>query len=526
MNDQPRYQTLRDYLSVVRARRWLILLFVVVFAGAAAAYSAQQSPRYEAEASLAFKDLTDDYRFLGFPPAAVGTPQQRSAVAAELVTRQDVAARVKDALHLKASVRNIQGHVSARSEAQTFLVVVDAHAGSARLAAQLANEFARQAKAVVAEEDDRRLGQAEKSLESALSRVSRARDANGPFLRTSLIERLERVRSLRTFGETVDIARTAQVPSGRVSPKPGRDVTLGALLGLALGLLAAFVRDSLDVRLRSAREIQAHVKLPLLGHIGSGAMGGAAFAARNGHRRLSPEDLEGFRILRKNLEFLDVDTPVRMVAITSALPEEGKSTVAAALAGTYALAGKSVLLVECDLRRPSLAERLGIQREPGLTDYLAERAGPQEVLQGVPVGAAAGGKKRGGADAADTDSAASELVCITAGSPAPRPAEMLGSKRFADFLGQVSEAYDVVVLDTSPLLPVADTLELLPHADGIVLCVRAGQTRRDEARAAKAALEHLPEKPTGLVVTDIRPGDEADYGYYSAAHAYQASRGA
>lgn len=515
MSDQPRYQTLRDYMSVVRAQRWLILLFVVVFGGAAFAYSARQDPVYEAEASLAFKDLTEDLRFLGFAPASVGTPQQRSAVSAQLVTRPEVAERVKEELGLNASIEAIQSSVSARSEAQTFLVVIDATAGSAQLAASLANEFARQTRAVVAQEDEKRLTQAVKSLEEALEEVSDSGDVNDRALRTALTERITRVEALRSFGETVDLARLADVPSSRVSPNPVRNTSLGVILGLALGLLLAFIRDSLDVRLRGSREIQAQVKLPLVGHIGSGAMGSTALAASNGHRKLSPEDLEGFRILRKNLEFLDIDNPVRTVAVTSALPEEGKSTVAAALASTYALAGRAVLLVECDLRRPSLAERLGINRAPGLTDYLAERAGPAEVLQGIPVGAA---------DAAGQPT--QELVCITAGSQAPRPAEILGSKRFADFIREVSEAYDMVVLDTSPLLPVSDTLELLPHVDGIVLCIRAGQTRRDEARAAKAALEHLPERPTGLVVTGIKPGDEADYGYYSASYAYRSAPGA
>jgi Mrp family chromosome partitioning ATPase len=277
----------------------------------------------------------------------------------------------------------------------------------------------------------------------------------------------------------------------------------------------AFVRDSLDVRLRGSREIQAEVKLPLVGHVGNDAMGRAAVST-NGHGKLSAADLEGFRILRKNLEFLDIDSPLRTMAVTSALPEEGKSTVAAALAWAYAQNGKSTLLVECDLRRPALAERLGLNQAPGLSDYLTEQAGPQEVLQSVPTASAPGDSKNGNGEA--PLHTAAELVVITAGTPVPRPSDVLASQRFRDFLAQVRDAYDVVVLDTSPLLSVSDTLELLPQVDGTVLCVRAGQTRREEAKAAKAALDHLPDRPTGLVVTGIKEGEEADYGYYSSAH--------
>ena len=98
--------------------------------------------------------------------------------------------------------------------------------------------------------------------------------------------------------------------------------------------------------------------------------------------------------------------------------------------------------------------------------------------------------------------------------PAPRPAELLGSQRLQAFLKQVESAYETVVLDTAPLLSVVDTLELIPHVDGLVICVRAARTTRDQARAAKAAIDHLPKRPTGLVITGVRAGDEADYGYY------------
>jgi capsular exopolysaccharide synthesis family protein len=198
---------------------------------------------------------------------------------------------------------------------------------------------------------------------------------------------------------------------------------------------------------------------------------------------------------------------VKTVLVTSALPQEGKSTVATSLASAYVLAGKRTLLVECDLRRPTMAKRLSCEQSPGLSDYLIGQATPTEVVQKVPLVEPQNG------------TAAPTLVAITAGSPTPRPAELLASKRFGAFLDQVREAYDVVVIDSTPLLSVGDSLQLVPRVDGVVLCVRAEQTTREQARAARQALEHFPDRPTGVVVTGVKPGHELDYGYYSYAYA-------
>ena len=108
------------------------------------------------------------------------------------------------------------------------------------------------------------------------------------------------------------------------------------------------------------------------------------------------------------------------------------------------------------------------------------------------------------------------MVAIAAGSRAPHPAELVRSKRFHAFFEQIKEAYDIIIVDSSPLLSVADTLEILPLSDAVVVCVRASQTRRDQARAARGALAHLPARPTGVVITGIRSAEEgAYYGFYS-----------
>jgi non-specific protein-tyrosine kinase len=185
------------------------------------------------------------------------------------------------------------------------------------------------------------------------------------------------------------------------------------------------------------------------------------------------------------------------------------------------MGGKRTLIVEGDLRRPTLAERTGIKATPGLSDYLVGRAEPAEILQTIaPPSAGANGNQ------AVAGTTAVPFVVITAGTPSPQPAELLRSKRCAEFFAQVRDAYDVVIVDSCPLLSVADTLELLPLADAVVMCVRASKTTRDQARAATAAMAHFPDRPTGAVITGVRARDQASYlGYYSYGYVYGGGRG-
>jgi Mrp family chromosome partitioning ATPase len=291
--------------------------------------------------------------------------------------------------------------------------------------------------------------------------------------------------------------------------------------------VVAFVRDTLDRRLRGARDVHDELGYPILGHVREEGMG-KSLRSGNGYSPDLQAELEGFRIIRQNLQFLSSgDTPRRRTLVTSPLPAEGKSTVAAALAIASAASGRTTLLVEADLRRPALAKRLGINAAPGLTDYLVGQAEPREILQVCPPVAASpvAGANGAGDDTLPPPAPVKPLVCITAGTLSPQPAELLGSDRLHAFLDQVSEAYESVVIDTSPLLPVADTLELLPHVDNVLLCVRSGQTTRDQARAARSALEHFPDRPTGLVITGLRKRDEPEYSYYSYGYTSGAAGG-
>ena len=168
--------------------------------------------------------------------------------------------------------------------------------------------------------------------------------------------------------------------------------------------------------------------------------------------------------------------------------------------------------MECDLRRPCFAQRFAIQPQPGLTDYLLGNANPQDILQTVELVEPA--RVNGTEAAPQPNEAAGTLVCIAAGSSASNPAELLISERFTEFIETVSKAYNLVVLDASPLLAVVDPMEILPRVDAAIVCVRVQRTTREQARAARVALSSLPERPMGAVLTGMRRGDPDAYDYY------------
>jgi Mrp family chromosome partitioning ATPase len=412
---------------------------------------------------------------------------------------------------------------------QTNLVSLQAQADDPQLAADLANSFARQTKLVATRQTRAQIDEAVRTLDKQGKGIPN-------FDLTYTGQLAAQLQTARAIAEPVRIVENAEVPGSPSSPNPTRNTILGLLVGLTLGLVVAFIRDSLDRRLRGSDEVHEALGMPVVGKVSEAALGQVGFGV-NGAAPVMDPDLESFRILRTNLEYLRQDRPLKSLLVTSGLPEEGKSTVAASLACTAALAGRRTLLVECDVRRPSLADRLGINQTPGLTDYLMGAAEPREVLQTVdleePRNLSNGSPKVPGREPempakpklgsagpsvgtlATLGQSVGTLVCVTAGSKPSHPAELLGSQRFRDFLENVTEAYEIVVIDSSPLLSVVDALQIATEVDGVIVCARVSQTTRDEARAVRAALDRLPERPMGAVMTGLKRGNEEQYGYYS-----------
>jgi tyrosine-protein kinase len=477
-------RNLSDYLGVLRRRIWLILGTMVLAAAAAIVFSLVRSTVYEAKVSMQWEDpgkqasVTTGFGIADF------FPQSASAAGVKTLTREDVLKDASRELGGSPTADELKSDVSGEVDATNNLVTLTAKAGTGEEAARIANEVARSAQ-LVARDDAR-----------AIFRQRSKELGNTPQEKLAK----NRLQTLAVVSEPATIVAPAEVPGSPASPKPIRDTLIAVFLGLILGTGAAFVRESLDRRATNAHEVQKRLGIPLVGYVRNDSLGMVGMSA-NGSGRLSESDLEAFRILRRNVDFLGRDEQLNVVAITSPLPEEGKSTVAAWYAYASALIGRRTILVECDFRRPVLADRLGFDADPGLSEYLAGDAEPKEVLRTV-----------------DIQGRSAELLpVIPAGNTVLQPTEMLASQRFRDFLGQLRKVYDLVVLDCAPLLPVGDTLEVVPNVDGVLLCVRLRQTTMEQASAAKEAMEHLPARPSGLVVTGLPRGSDDDYyGYYSS----------
>ncbi|MGI8430174.1 MAG: Wzz/FepE/Etk N-terminal domain-containing protein [Solirubrobacteraceae bacterium] len=499
-----------QFVRTLRDQIVLIVITTAIFVVAGYAYSTRQQEVYDADASLLVQDPATA---LTGTLSTTLTQAQLAAGESARVTRQAVAMRVKLGLHTSLTFGQLQSAVTTSIDPASNLVLVHASANTARLAADIADAFARYDASLSNADARTAIGSQASAIRSQLRSLTGSATAV-IAARFALIQRLATVQSLAGAARPVQVQALASIPGSPSSPKTLRNTGVLGLLGLLVGIALADVRQARDRRLRNPQEIEDQLGLPLIGHISRYALGqGGQTSHGKEARELSAADLEGFRVLRQNLQFLDVDKGIRSIVVTSALAAEGKSTVAVLLAHANAAAGKLTLLIECDLRRPVFAERLGLSQAPGLSDYLAGTAEPNDILQTVrynPMGISPGGSN--GTSARHTTE---QLVCIVAGSM-PRPPELLATEKFREFLAEVSAAYDLVILDTGPLLPVVDTLELVPQVDGVLLCVRVEKTTREQAAAVIGALGRIPTRPTGLVLTGVTPRTDPYYTYYQS----------
>jgi non-specific protein-tyrosine kinase len=200
---------------------------------------------------------------------------------------------------------------------------------------------------------------------------------------------------------------------------------------------------------------------------------------------------EAYRTLRTNLSFSSLDKPIRTLVVTSSAPEEGKSTTIANLAVTMAQGGKKTILVDCDLRRPSLHEIFNIPAEPGLTDLLLDN-GDRQVIH---------------------DTEVEGLQLLTSGQLPPNPADLLGSQKIDKIIAELASKADIVLFDAPPVIAVTDATVLGSKVDGVLLVISAGNTRRDHAARAKELLDRANVRIIGSALTNA-PKDSSIGGYY------------
>jgi capsular exopolysaccharide synthesis family protein len=501
--------TLADYLRTLRQYRLFIVIVAIACAGAAFAFSKLQTPKYEATASLEVQNPAADLNLLGRGAFSGETPLQISSAHASQVTRRAVLNEVRAEFDDQISVTDLEAKIEVEVDPNSFLVDVTATSEDAREAALVANTLARVDARLSASQARRTYAAAAERLRDRIATLpSLERGTNSAFY----LDRLSSLESLSTVASPVTVVEEATIPTSPSTPKTLRNTVAAGIFGVLLGIALALGRQLLDRRLREPADAEEIFGYPVVARLrpeAFGHTGSLKDTQVKGLGTLDPIDGEAFRMLRENVRYLAIDSDLRTIVVTSAVPEEGKSTVAACLAMASASAGIRTLLLECDLRRRVLAARLGIAEAPGLSDYLVGRAEPQDVLQPVRVPTGPG----------ENGAAPRELICITAGSEPPQPADLLHSQRFETFLSQVGKVYEKVIIDCPPLLPVADTLEIVPHVDAVLAVARLNRTTRDQAQAAHEALDRLPDRPTGLVLTGFK---DRETDYYRSYYTYRA----
>jgi capsular exopolysaccharide synthesis family protein len=316
-----------------------------------------------------------------------------------------------------------------------------------------------------------------------------------------LVAELERPASGGPASVIVRVVEGATLPVSPVSPEPMTNAILGTLLGLLAGVTAALVRNVADNSVKSVEALAEVLDAPVLGSVGFVSDGTARPLIV--HDQAGSPRAEAHRQIRTNLQFVNVDQPPRVVVFTSSLPREGKTTTTCNVAITLAQAGLRVVLVDADLRRPTVAEYLGLEGAVGLTSVLIDRATLDQAVQ--PWGP-------------------DGMAVLASGPIPPNPSELLASQHMTDLLGELAGRYDMVLVDTPPLLPVTDAAVLASRCDGALLAVRHGKTTKNQVRAAGAALTAVSARLLGTVLTMTpRTRSARSYGYYQ--YTYESSPG-
>jgi capsular exopolysaccharide synthesis family protein len=451
---------LTDYLRVLRAYWRGVLVLVLLGVAVAAGLSMVQPKVYQADASGFVSAGTASNP--GEASVGDSLAKSRAASYVDLAKSRATAQDVIDDLDLQVAPASLIGRVTVSQPLDTVLIKVSARAPSPREAQQRADAWVR-------------------ALKGQVDQVENPSGTSAQALRIVPVE-------------------AAALPTRPVSPNTERNIALGLVAGLLLGVGYAVLRSQLDRKLRRAEDIEREFGVTVAATIpASPAMsrtkGAHVPLVVTGPRKKNDpvHSGEAFLKLRTNLQFMDIDHPPRVIVVTSPLPGDGKSTIAANLAAALSMSDRRVVLVDGDLRRPVVADSFGLVEGAGLTDVLIGRVDFVDVAQQVAT--------------------LPNLYVLAAGGIPPNPSELLGSKAMRRLLDRLADAGYIVIIDAPPLLPVTDAAVLTASADGALVVVTAGQTLDTQLGAALTSLQAVQGHTLGVVLNRVPP-KSADSGYY------------
>ena len=527
-DDERESLTLRDYLGVLWRRKWIIILVTVVATLVAFGFSYRQAKVYEAQADLIYEQQLDVSN-----PLTGQTYTDPNARSLEL-SSVDAIIKSEPIKDRADTLLESQGMPTTGFEVSSELAPTDATTGQTGnvvsiLATSVDPELAAAASqayadAFVAWRKERMNNQIDAAIE-AIEKEMRGYADKAKESPDYLILQ-QRLRDLQILNATATgnfrVLVTATEPESPIAPQPLRSAVVGFAVGLLLGIGLAFLLEQFDTRLRRPDDVAALLRQPVLARI----------------PRLSREQMksphlvtlehpadpvaESFRLLRTNLAFMDVDGTAKSLLVTSSLQGEGKSVTVANLAVTLALAGKKVIVVDADLRRPRQHKLFGLQNEVGASNVAVGDADLVATLQSVQVVSLdANSPQPDFTSWTSATGAVTKLWVLTSGPIPPNPGEIIASQRFSRMLGRLRDECDVLLVDSPAMLAVGDTAALGSEVDGLIFLVDMEKARRPVMQAAADQLYRLPCAMMGIVVRSPA-GSSRDKYYYTSHYRYSA----
>ena len=498
--------TLREYLRPLRIRWWLILGVTLLLAAVGVVIGLQTKTKFTATTKLYIETPTTVASILG------STDQVSTNYVADqatLMTSALQSQRVQQALGYTAPATAAQIGI-------TDFIDLSVTAANRVQAVNLANEYARQYRMATSKTEKLQATRELTSLRrqyAALDKVER-NGATGSQLQSE-------IQQVQTLDSAATGVASIVNPATATETNKHRDIeygVFGGVAGLIASILVAYMLQGLDPRLRGAVGTGDVYPFPVLcaiphdGHIDDMTTGVATFAVRS---------REAFRDLRVAMELADDSDSdnYRVIAVCSAMPGEGKTSVARGLALAYAEIGRNVAIVDLDLRRARLAERLGIPTFPGVSDVVVGTALLEDAKSTIQILSPSGHRRRSKAGGSELMSdepgfgRESTMTVVPPGTRIPNAQAVVESARLPEIIAALREEHDVVIIDTAPIVPVSDALPILRHVDATLIVARSGVTDKRSARLATTALGRINDLTVaGVVVNDLATSEAVGYG--------------
>lgn len=504
--------SLRDYLRVLRRRKLALLLPLVVAPAAAVGLAFTQPKLYEASAEVLLSRQNLATSLTGTTDPTVYQQAERIAqTQAELARVPEIAVRTLRVEGVSdRTARDFLAGSSVSAKRNSDLLEFRVEDRSPQLAMALATEYANQFSIYRRELDTASLRRASEEVRARIQELQAAGEGRSALF-SALVEKEQQLRTMEALQTSNALVVRSADDAVQVQPRPIFFGLIGLALGVMLGIGLAFLWEALDTRVRSAEEISERLGLPLLARLQAPPR-----KLRKRNKLVMLEDpngahAESFRMLRTNLDFVNLERGAQAIMVTSAVPAEGKSTTVSNLAVALARAGKHVILVDLDVRRPRLDRIFPAEARPGITEVALGYARLRYALLPIPVH---------GRDVSNGSDEAGSLEVITAGPVPPDGGEFIGSRALGEILDELRDQCDVLLVDAPPLLQVGDGLALSARVDGLILVCRLNVIRRPMLRELKRILGSLPTEKLGFVLTgaDLDDSYTYDFGEYTESY--------